>query len=540
MELKHYLRIVWKWLWLMVLSAGIAVAVNYYYVSQQPPVYQASAKLLVGQSIQNANPNAQDLFTSQQLALTYIQIARTLPVLQATIDSLGVQMSPEQLSGMFSASIVQGTQIIELQVVDTDPARAQALANALAFQLTRQGPSSAEQDQLKRRSFIQQQVDELEIKIQDAQTSIADLQKSLPVTASAREIADNQQKIAALQGQSALWQQTYAGLLAFLAPQSSNYLAVIEPAPLPRYPIGPNVNQTLLIAAAIGLALGLAGALLIEYLDDAIKTPEDITELLQLSAIGSIAQMQGGSDRKLVTALAPRSPISEAYRVLRTNIQYASLDKPVKSILITSAGPYEGKSVTAANLAIAMALVGQRTVLVDADFRKPEQHRLFGLTNDVGLANALIAQTELDQFVRQTRIENLRLLTTGMSLPNPAEALASERMHSLVTQIVTEADIVIFDCPPCLPVADPAILSRLVDGVILVVDSVRTRREAAVRAKQVMEKAGGTLLGVVLNRFRPQSGGAQYYYQYYASHNPAKMSRKATSKSSSPIQPTEG
>src|SRR5581483_10545302 len=337
-------------------------------------------------------------YTSEQLALTYIQIARTLPVLQSTIDDLGVSLTPDQLAGMFSANIIQGTQIIELRVIDTDPLRAQALANELAFRLTQQAPSSAEQDQLKRRSFIQQQVDELEKKIQEAQVSIADLQRSLPVTASAREIADNQQKIAALQGQSAQWQQTYAALLAYLAPQSPNYLSIIEPASLPRYPIGPNVTQTLLIAAAMGLALGLAGALLIEYLDDAIKTPEDITELLQLPTIGSIARIQGGQDRKLVTAVSPRSPISEAYRVLRTNIQFASLDKPLKSILVTSAGPYEGKSVTAANLAIAMALVGQRTILVDADFRKPAQQRLFGVTNDVGLANALLAQSELGNF----------------------------------------------------------------------------------------------------------------------------------------------
>src|SRR5581483_8624264 len=280
MELKQYLRIVWKWFWLMVLSTAIAVAVSYYFTAQQPKLYQASAKLLVGQSIQNANPNAQDLYTSEQLALTYIQIARTLPVLQSTIDDLGVSLTPDQLAGMFSANIIQGTQIIELRVIDTDPLRAQALANELAFRLTQQAPSSAEQDQLKRRSFIQQQVDELEKKIQEAQVSIADLQRSLPVTASAREIADNQQKIAALQGQSAQWQQTYAALLAYLAPQSPNYLSIIEPASLPRYPIGPNVTQTLLIAAAMGLALGLAGALLIEYLDDAIKTPEDITELL--------------------------------------------------------------------------------------------------------------------------------------------------------------------------------------------------------------------------------------------------------------------
>lgn len=540
MELRQYLRIVWKWLWLMVLSTGIALGVSYYAASHQPKIYQATAKLLVGQSLQNTNPNSQDLFTSQQLALTYIQIAQTSPVLQSVSDALGLGMPPEQLNGMFNVSIVQGSQIIEVRVVDTDPARAQALANEMAHQLTLQGPAGAEKDASKQREFIQQQVDDLQKKIQEAQVQIADLRKSLSVTASAREIADNQQKIGSLQGQITQWQQVYAGLLGFLAPRSPNYLAVLEPASLPTYPIGPNVSQMLMIAGAIGLFLGLGGALLIEYLDDKIKTPEDISELLQLPTLGSIARMPGGYDKRLITAIAPRSPISEAYRVIRTNIEYASLDKPIKSILVTSGGPYEGKSITAANLAIAMALFGQRTILVDADFRRPTQHRLFNLTNDLGLTNALIAQSDLDRFIRPTQVENLRVLTSGLSLPNPAEVLASERMRALVAQLKSEADIIVFDTPPCLPVADPAILARLTDGTILIVDTIRTRRDAAIRAKGIMEKAGSTLLGVVLNRFSPQSSGGYYYYQYYSSHNPMHKQRKPIKKPSSPVQSNEG
>lgn len=538
MELKQYLRVVWKWAWLILLSTAIALGISYYTTSQQPKTYQAAAKLLVGQSLQSLNPNSADLYTSQQLALTYIQLAHTQPVLQAAVSAANTDMAPEELAGISSVDIVPNTQIIEVRVVDTDPERATALANALADQLTRQGPAAAEQDESKRRAFVQGQVDDLEKKIQDAQVAIVTLQQTLPVTASAREMADNQIKIAALQGQIAQWQTVYSGLLGFLAPRSPNYLSVIETASEPNAPIGPNVNQMLLIACAIGMMLGLGGAFLIEYLDDHIKTPEEISEQLGLPTIGSIARIPGGYDRKLVTALAPRSPISEAYRVLRTNIQYTSLDKPLKTILVTSAGPYEGKSVTAANLAIAMALVGQRTILVDADFRKPSQHRLFNMTNDIGLTNALIAQSDLEHFMRPTLVENLRVLTAGLALPNPAEVLASERMHSLITQLHTEADIIVFDTPPCLPVADPAILARYVDGVILVVDSMQTHRDAAIRARSIMEKAGARLLGVVLNRFSPQSGNGHYYYQYYASHNQSRSPRKPASKPAS-VQTTE-
>lgn len=512
MELKHYLGIVWKWLWLLALSTAIAVGVSYVITSRQPKIYWASAKLLVGQSIQNANPNSQDLFTSEQLALTYIQIAQTLPFFQATIDALGLDMSPDELSGMVSANIVQGTQLIELSVIDTDPARAEALANELAYQLTLQGPAASNQEEQERIAFVQQQVNELQTKIHAANQETAELQKALSVTASARAILDNQQKITTLQGQIAVWQQTYASLLAFLAPQSPNYLSILEPARLPLYPIGPNTNQNLLIAAALGLLLGLGGAFLLEYLDDSIKSAEDVSQLLQLSLIGSIARIPGSGNQKLVTTIAPGSSISEAYRVLRTNIQFASLDKPIRSILVTSPGPGEGKSVTAANLAVTMAIVGLRTILVDTDLRKPSQHVLFNQSNDVGVTNGLITQAEVNQVARPTLIANLRIVTAGTAVPNPAEVLASAKMQAFKQQLEADADIVIFDAPPTIPLADVPILARMVDGVVLVIDSTRTRRASAQRAKVVLENTGTHLLGVVLNRFKSRESGDNYYY----------------------------
>ena len=540
MELKQYFSIFSKWLWLILLSTAIAAAASYYVTSQQPKVYQSSAKLLVGQSIQSPAPNSGDIYTSQQLALTYIQIAKTSPVLQATIDALGLTMSPEQLDGMSTASIIQGTQLIELTVVDTDPSRAQALANELAHQLTLQGPASAGQDQSGRGAFAQKQVDELQKKIEDGQKEIAGLQSSIQVTASARDIADKQQQINILQTQVTQWQQTYASLLNSLAPKSANYLSIIEPASLPYNPIAPNISQSVLAAAAIGLILAVGGAFLIEYLDDTIKSPEDIAQVLQLPSLGAIAKIPGGEDQRLTAALTPHSSVTEAYRVLRTNIQFSSVDKPLKSILVTSAGPFEGKSITAANLAVVMAQAGLRTILVDGDLRKPTLHRRFGLTNDVGLTNGLIAQTALDGFVRPTKVENLRIITTGTLPPNPAEVLGSQRMRALKENLEAEAEMIIFDSPPCLPLTDAAILARLADAVILVVDTAHTRREMAVRAKEVLEKVGGHVLGVVMNRIRPR--GSSYYYNYYyqyAHDVKTKQKRKASSQTKTGVLPTQ-
>ncbi len=518
MELKQYWSIVWKWMWLIVLSTGIAAVSSYLATSQSPRIYQASTTLLIGQSIQNLNPNAQDLYTSQQLALTYVQIVKTEAVLQGAIDALELKMSPDQLRGNVNAAIVQGTQLIDLKVVDTNPARAQAIANEVANQLILQGPAS-DNAEAGRREFIQKQVDDLQTKIQDAQKQIADQLSSIQVTASAREIADKQNQITALQVQMNQWQITYASLLTFLAPKSPNYISVVEPARLPTSPIAPNVMMSVLVAAAIGLTLAVGGAFLIEYIDDTLKSPDDVEHSLKLSSLGLIARIAGATpEEKVVTLRHPRASHSEAYRVLRTNIQVANVDQPVKTLLVTSPNPVEGKSLTAANLAVVMAQAGLRTVLVDADLRRPSQHRLFGVSNDFGLTNGLVQQeTASDGYMHSTDIENLRVVTSGQIPPNPAELLGSKRMQKLIQALRDQCDMIILDSPPCLPLADAAVLARQVDGVLLVVDAGNTRRDTAARAKEALERAGGKVLGVALNRVSARGSGYYYYYYYYYS-----------------------
>ncbi len=518
MELKQYWSIVWKWMWLIVLSTGIAAVSSYLATSQSPRIYQASTTLLIGQSIQNLNPNAQDIYTSQQLALTYVQIVKTEAVLQGAIDALGLKMSPDQLRGSVNASIVQGTQLIDLRVVDTNPARAQAVANEVAHQLILQGPASDDAE-AGRREFIQKQVDDLQTKIQDAQKQIADQLSSIQVTASAREIADKQNQITALQVQMNQWQITYASLLNFLAPRSPNYISVVEPARLPTSPIAPNVMMSVMVAAAIGLALAVGGAFLIEYIDDTLKSPDDVEHSLKLSSLGLIARIAGATpEEKVVTLRHPRASHSEAYRVLRTNIQVANVDQPVKTLLVTSPNPVEGKSLTAANLAVVMAQAGLRTVLVDADLRRPSQHRLFSVTNDYGLTNGLVQQDLVsDGYMHTTDIENLRVVTSGQIPPNPTELLGSKRMQKLIQALRDQSDMIILDSPPCLPLADAAVLARHVDGVLLVVDAGATRRDSAAKAKEALERAGGRVLGVALNRVSARGSGYYYYYYYYYS-----------------------
>jgi non-specific protein-tyrosine kinase len=522
MELRQYFSMFWKWLWLIVLAASLAAISSFLWNARLPKVYQASTTLLVGQNLDNPNPNTGDLSTSQQLALTYIQIAKTEPVLQGIIDALQLKIPVEQLEYNTSASIIYGTQLIELRVNDTDPRRAQAMANEYARQLIAQAPTSKDTELNAQRVFISQQAQDIQRKIQDAQKKIAELEKSITVTSSASEIVNKQDQINTLQAQVNQMQLTYASLLSALTPRASNYLSVVDPAKLPTTPIAPNTGASVLLAVGIAIALAIAGILLIEYLDDTIKSPDDVSQALDLANLGAIANIWGNSaGEKLITAKYPRAAHSEAYRVLRTNIQVMSLDKPIRTLLVTSANPKEGKSTTTANLAVVMALGGLRVLLIDADLRRPQQHEIFRLNNEFGLVSALMhPDASPDTYLQCTETENLQVLTTGPIPPNPAELLDSKRMHALIERFRLKFDLIIFDTPPILPRIDAAVLARHLDGVLLVIDAGHTRRDSAKRAKDALTHAGGRILGVVLNRIAHES----YYYYYYTEGKPSKSS----------------
>lgn len=215
-----------------------------------------------------------------------------------------------------------------------------------------------------------------------------------------------------------------------------------------------------------------------------------------------------GRDR-LISHFNPKSPIAEAYRQLRTNIQFSSLDNPVRTLLVTSTGPEEGKTTTLANLAVTMAQTGSRVTLVDCDLRKPSLHDLFGVAAEPGLTNVLLGSDEIPY--RECGIENLRILTAGPLPPNPSEMLGSRRMGDVIVRLKSEADYVLFDTPPVVIVTDAAVLATRVDGTLLVVSAGRTRRELAQRAKNLLEKVNAPLLGVVLNNVKYEPKIHHYY-----------------------------
>ncbi|WP_428909818.1 CpsD/CapB family tyrosine-protein kinase [Niallia sp. Krafla_26] len=219
--------------------------------------------------------------------------------------------------------------------------------------------------------------------------------------------------------------------------------------------------------------------------------------------------------RSLITSQNPKSPISEQYRTIRTNIQFSAVDEEIKTLLVTSSGPGEGKSTTAANLAVVFAQQGKRVLLIDSDLRKPTVHYTFNFTNTFGLTNVLTRQSQFHEVIKESMEKNLYILTSGPIPPNPAELLSSKAMEQFMKDVEEEFDMILFDSPPVLAVTDGQILASKCDGTILVVSSGKTETEQAVKAKELLKASNSHILGVVLNSKKMENSN---YYYYYGNH----------------------
>lgn len=503
MELREYYAIFRKWWWLLALCAVLGAGAAYVVSVQMTPTYEASTLLMIGDTIDIVNPTTGEMQTSEKLAQTYAELIKTRPILDATVAALNLPDTPN-----VTVSLVRNTQLMRITVADSIPERAAATADELARQLIQQSPSDPQRQEQAYREFVRGQLSDLEQEIATlSQVIVAEKEKGDSETLAQLEQALNERRA------------NYSALLSYVKGSSTNYISVIEAARIPDIPTKPKVMQNTLLAAIVGLMLAGGAAFLIEYLDDSVKSQADV-ELLGLPTLGVIAQVTtNGTGPETVTMAHPKSPFSEAYRMLRTNLRYsvAAGDKR-RVYLVTSVGPAEGKTTTAANLAVVMAQGGQRTILVDADLRRPRIHKVFDCANEVGLTSLLVGEVEsLDEALRSTEVDGLRVLPCGAVPPNPAELLGSARMAHLLDELSAHADIVILDSPPILAVTDAGILAGMVTGTILVAEAGETRLEAFAQGAELIKKTGGNLLGIVLNRLHNKRGGYYYYhYNYYS------------------------
>ncbi len=212
----------------------------------------------------------------------------------------------------------------------------------------------------------------------------------------------------------------------------------------------------------------------------------------------------------LITLTDPRSPVSEAYRTLRTNLSFSSLDEPIRTLVVTSVAPEEGKSTTIANLAVTMAQGGKKTILVDCDLRRPTLHEIFNLPAEPGLTNLLLEDRD-QQLVHDTEVEGLQVLTSGPLPPNPADLLGSQKIDQIISQLASSADIVLFDAPPVIAVTDATVLGSKVNGVLLVINAGKTRREHAARARELLDRANVRIIGAALVNAPKDSSIGGYY-----------------------------
>ena len=306
-------------------------------------------------------------------------------------------------------------------------------------------------------------------------------------------------------------------------------LSVITPAKAPLAPASPNARLSLVAGLVVGIIIGLAAAVLRQWLDKRVRSEEDVRTITESPILGAIAFESASKDRPLITQVPTQSPRAEAFRQLRTNMMFANVSNDSGAVLITSSLPGEGKTSTATNLALAWAQSGQSVVLVDADLRRPKVAQYLGLDGTVGLTTALVGAAPLETVLQPWGDDQLYVLTSGMIPPNPSELLGSEAMIQLIRSLEATFDVVIIDSPPLLPVTDASVLAQHVGGVVLVVDTKATKESSVKAALNSLIMVRSNLLGVILNRL-PAKGPDAYHYTYESAAPSAPTSSNASKR----------
>lgn len=467
-----------------------------------------------------------DILIDQNVKLQTVQFESAERNLQARVDQAEDQIATieGQITSLSTEILQKQIENVQAQMTDV-----QSQINSIKLDMSEIDPFSVSEVDQARLTNDQAKIDELSPILalyQQIYTQLVVLGKT-PDTGEASSV-----DLDRLKTTLNLYQQIYISSINSLETlrlskaQSTPTVMQVETALKPTTPISPKPLQSASLAAAIGLFLTAGFAFLIEFLDDTLKTPDDIKDILDIPVIGFIGELkhnpkQDEDSLGVYVAKNPRSPVAEAFRSLRTNLEYSSVDNPAKTILVTSSGESEGKSTVAANLAIVEAQSGKKVIIIDADMRRPKVHVQFNKSNRKGLSDVVTGKLRIEDVVKTfDQVENLSIITCGTIPPNPSELLGSDRMSQTLKELEEQFDLIIIDTPPMI-VSDAQILSGKVDGVIFVVIPGQTRAIAALRPIEELRRIGSHVMGIVANKIprnRDYYYGGYNYYSPYSSH----------------------
>ncbi len=508
-----YQRVFGKWLWLVGLGAVLAASLSLAVLSRQRPLYRARTLLLIGRLDTTASP--EEIVFWNRIANSYMQLLRRESLLQTVLETTQADLSVDELSSQLEIALLSNTQLLEIAVTNPIAQQAKLLADISAQQLIAQSRHLSQNLDV---DTLQKQIAELQGRLETARSALQDLANQISSTQDASVLQELRSQRSDLVLKITLLESSYAALTNQLDKdvRSINPLSVVEIAALPANPLPVAWGAVLVLGAGCGAVFGGALALLLDRVDNTLHSPSTINTLLgtQVLAIVPPIRTKRGED-KLIHRQSASSYYAEPYRMLRANLLFgdgAGAEAACRILAVTSARADEGKSLTVANLGIALAQAGRRVLIIDADLRTPMQHRLFKLNNRDGLTSLLYEFVlhhnlySMADNLKQTDIPNLAILTSGPLPPNPSQVIGSVQMLNLIRTLAAQFDFILLDSPPILTAADMLTLAPNLDGVLLVIDAQRTKRRIGARAMKALQHANAPVIGVVLNRLRPQVG----------------------------------
>lgn len=512
LDLRDYVAVLRRRRWIVVQAVVVVVAVAMAVTYTRTPLYEATTRVVIEPNTGGGDDAMlRQLVFGQQQLQTEAELVQSDRVAIRAAERLARGDDPNDLLEQVDVSLVGDTQIIEISAVSDDPQEAAAIAAAfgegyLGFrrQQALDQILTASEAITERERETRERIEQIEQELGNADEGEA---QGLEL-----ERERLQSELAGLAAQRA----TLSGSEVFARAGGQ----IVAPARVPEQPFSPRPLRTGVLALVLGLMLGVGLAFLRDFMDDAIRSDEQVRRATGRPVLGHVPRWAATEkgDTRVVSLVEPASPISEAYRTLRTNVRFLTVDHDLSSLLVTSPLPGEGKTTTAANLAVALARAGTRVLLVGADLRKPTIHRNFGIEAHPGLSATLVGDATYAEAIVDVGVPNLRVIPGGQVPPNPAELLGSAAMARLMADLEQIADVVVYDGPPVLAVSDTLEFAPRTGGCLVVVDSGATGRSALRHATERLHGVGADITGIVLNRIDPQDGyyGYDYYQDYLA------------------------